>query len=55
LENVLEYRLAHLRCVGEQLSQLLDLHLGVTHRPSISTMVSGAAGVGVFSAGKESS
>jgi hypothetical protein len=28
LENVLEYRLAHLRCVGEQLSQLLDLHLG---------------------------
>ena len=27
-ENVLEYRLAHLRCVGEQLSQLLDLHLG---------------------------
>jgi hypothetical protein len=28
LENVLKYRLAHLRCVGEQLSQLLDLHLG---------------------------
>jgi hypothetical protein len=28
LENVLECRLAHLRCVGEQLSQLLDLHLG---------------------------
>lgn len=28
LENVLEYPLAHLRCVGEQLSQLLDLHLG---------------------------
>jgi hypothetical protein len=28
LENVLECRLAHLQCVGEQLSQLLDLHLG---------------------------
>ena len=28
LENVFECRLAHLRCVGEQLSQLLDLHLG---------------------------
>jgi hypothetical protein len=29
LENVLQRRLAHVRCVGEQLTQLLDLLFSV--------------------------